>query len=255
MSNKNFSRKKYKNNFLTNVIFRVDYPKILELTEKNPPVKLQEKIIDHFQIVKEIPGEIVEFKKKKADFSFKSEKKLGWEFSDKEKTKKAFIDPEYSWIEYYKYSNFEEFFKDIKLIFDPLIDSYPVKVTKRIGLRYINQIHLDSGSPTDWMEYINPDLFVFPKLIAKQEGSTLRYFNFIEVREKECRLKFQYGLFNSEYPNPITRKEFVLDYDCSIEEEIEISNIFDKAIEFHEVANRWFEVNILQKLRDIMGVE
>ncbi len=78
--------------------------------------------------------------------------------------------------------------------------------------------------------------------------------HYLELKEEGYNLKFQFGLFNSEYPNPISRKEFVLDYDCSTNEETDILEIFDKAKEFNKKIHEWFEKSIQDGLRDIMGV-
>ena len=77
--------------------------------------------------------------------------------------------------------------------------------------------------------------------------------NLLEFQTQVCNLKFQFGMFNSEYPNPIALKEFALDYDCSLKEELEIGEVYGKVKEFHNVATYWFEKSIGDELRKIMG--
>lgn len=142
----------------------------------------------------------------------------------------------------------------MKLIFETLADLYPIKIINRVGLRYINQIKIESGDPIDWNGLIHPSLFSVQREFISRENGLLRSMHYLELKEEGYNLKFQFGLFNSEYPNPISRKEFVLDYDCSTNEEIDISRIFVKANEFNKKIHEWFEKSIQDGLRDIMGV-
>ncbi|MEA3293395.1 MAG: TIGR04255 family protein [Euryarchaeota archaeon] len=244
----------YESHFLTNVVFRVDFPKILELSEQKPPSKFQEKISENYPIVNEVKGEFHKYQLKQTLDFVETNEKISWDFSNKEKTKRVFIDSDFVFIEYLKYEHFDDLFQDVKLIFETLIDLYPVKITKRVGLRYINQIKIKSGDPIDWNGLIHPSLFSVSGDFISSEHELLRSMHYLELKEEGYNLKFQFGLFNSEYPNPISRKEFILDYDCSTNEEIDILEILDKAKEFNKKIHEWFEKSILDDLRDIMGV-
>ena len=68
-------------------------------------------------------------------------------------------------------------------------------------------------------------------------------------------VRFQYGMFNSEHPNPIARKEFVLDFDCYTKDEQDLSDVLTLLDRFHEKIKEMFEYSILNDLRQIMGVE
>ncbi|MEN4007279.1 MAG: TIGR04255 family protein [Methanobacteriaceae archaeon] len=76
----------------------------------------------------------------------------------------------------------------------------------------------------------------------------------IEVREDDYLLRFQFGLYNTEYPSPIARKEFVLDYDCYIEGEIDILELFKRSDECNKIIYSWFERSIQDELRKEMGM-
>lgn len=254
MVEQKFVKRVYKSHFLTNVIFRVEFPKILELTEQKPPSKFQERISDKYPIVEEVKGEIQKYQFKKALDYIETEKKVSWEFSNKEKTKRVFIDSDFVFVEHLKYEHFEDLFQDVKLIFESFKDLYPIKIINRVGLRYINQIRIESGDPIDWNSLIHPSLFSVQREFISRENSLLRSMHYLELKEEGYNLKFQFGLFNSEYPNPISRKEFVLDYECSTNEETDILEIFDKAKEFNKKIHEWFEKSIQDGLRDIMGV-
>ncbi|VVB59680.1 Uncharacterised protein [uncultured archaeon] len=248
------NKEEYKRNFLTNVIFKVSFPKISELNAQNPPLKFKEKVADRFPNFKELKGEVFEFevKSEAEDIALKQLKASSWEFSNKDKTKRVTIDPQFVSIEYSKYTDFKELFEELKLIFDTFFEVYPVKISKSIGLRYINQIKLPSGDPLDWNGILHESLFDLTRNFTDDNDNIIRSMHLLELKEKTHTLRFQFGLFNSEYPNIIARKEFALDYDCFTTEETDISEIFTKAKEFHEVIKKWFEKSIRNGLKDIL---
>jgi len=245
----------YKRNFITNVIFRIDYPKILNLSEKNPPSKFQDTIIKRFPQIKEnrqskIKTEIV----KDSTFNINAESSVSWSFLNREKTIKTTIDSDYLIIEYFRYKNFTEFFKTIKYILDNFMKLYNIKIVNRLGLRYINQIKIDTGNPLDWDNLIAPSLFSVSKDFVKESdrNSISRSMHLLEINEEKNKLVFQYGMHNSEYPNPINRKEFILDYDCISKEEIEKVEIFNTIKIFNTIISKWFELSIMDGLRKEM---
>jgi len=246
-------KKVYKKNFITNVILRIDFPKILKLSEKKPPSELQNIIIDKFPILEEKRQSKIDTKiMKDSTVDVKSTIIVSWSFLNREKSINIFINPEYLTIEFYKYKNFTECFKNIKYIINNFIKLYPIKIINRVGLRYINKINLATGEPLDWNNLIHPSLFSVSREFINNKDSLLKSMHLLEFNEKEYRFRFQFGLFNSEYPNPITRKEFILDYDCMTTEEIEVSETLDKVKEFNLIITTWFEKSILDGLRKEM---
>jgi len=228
---------------------------VLELNEKQPPIKFQKKIIERFPIIKEVKGEIVQAGMKAGNELFISKTdKVSWEFFNKDRTKKVFIDSNFIFVEYYKYKHFRELHDDMSLIFNTFIEQYPVKIINRIGLRYINEIHLPSGKPLDWIDLIHPSFHNITNEFIEESDKLIRLMHLLEIKEEKSTLRFSFGLFNSEYPSPIARKEFILDYDCSLQEEMEISGLFSIGKDFNNIIHKWFERSILEGLRDIMEV-
>jgi len=251
MQNERVVRKKYQRNFLTNVILEIKIPKILELVKEKPPSDFQKKIVDYFPSINEFKGEFFKFTQR----SMKQEKRTGWEFINKEKKMRIFFEPETIEIEFRKYSTFEDFIKIVKIVLDTLIGIYPIKIANELSLRYINQIYLKSGNPFKWNNYIKKSLFHFPKDFFNNQAKPLRYLNALEIKENEYNINFIYGIFNSEFPNQINRKEFTLDYKCFTKEDTEISDVIEITQQFHEILDKWFEMSILEGLRKKMGVE
>jgi uncharacterized protein (TIGR04255 family) len=56
---------------------------------------------------------------------------------------------------------------------------------------------------------------------------------------------------NDEFPNPITRKEFILDYDC-FSHDVEYTEVINKLSDFHNNIQEMFENSIEDKLRKQM---
>jgi len=64
----------------------------------------------------------------------------------------------------------------------------------------------------------------------------------LEFNTPDYFIRFQYGWFNSEYPNPIARKEFLLDYDCSSTNEKNFSSGLISQIDiFHDAIKEIFK--------------
>jgi len=242
----------YPHNYLTNVICRIDFPEVLELNPENPPIELKKRIIDKFPLFETIKGSNLRVDIKEGSAKTDYHEETSWEFKNKDKSKRIVINSKFLHIEYSKYKHFNEFLGDIRLIFGNLIGLYPIQITKRIGLRKINTIRLEEReNPYDWTDFIHPCLFSIPTRFADNE-SILRSMHILEVEENDLYLRFQFGLFNSEFPNPIARKEFVLDYDCYTDDEIEISEVYKKLEDANSIIYHWFDKSIDNGLKDKM---
>ena len=207
----------YKSNFLTNVIFRVDFPPILSLDSRNPPTKFQSEIKDSFPILEPKPGKLYEIEISQEVPKVVETKVTRWQFFNKEKTKVVDVASNAIILEYFVYRNFKEFFNDVDLVFNKFFNIYDVvKISNRIGLRYINQVKIEKGNPFDWENLINPELVLVNRDFISSIKDIKKSMNLLEFQTQVCNLKFQFGMFNSEYPNQIALKEFALYYDCSI---------------------------------------
>ena len=91
-------------------------------------------------------------------------------------------------------------------------------------------------------------LNAFPSL----RDSITRSMHQLHLRIDDYKIIFQFGAFNSEFPNTITQKEFILDYDCISEEEHEPNNVLVKFKQFNTQISGLFEQSINANLREIM---
>lgn len=245
--------KNYKTNYLTNVIFKIDYPKILDLDIREPTAEFQKKIFEEFPIMSEIDRQNVKVKLKSSKVHATKDKEILWKFTNKKDTKAVFIGSETLSIEYSDYENFNELSQDFNRVFLAFRELYPVAIAKRVGLRYINEIKIDEGHAFDLEKYINKNLCSITNQFLSENDKPLRSMHLLELKENEYNFKFQYGMFNSGYPNPIASKEFVLDYDCSIKD-VDINEIFSILQDSNKLIYKWFEKSIEDGLREKMGV-
>jgi uncharacterized protein (TIGR04255 family) len=66
-------------------------------------------------------------------------------------------------------------------------------------------------------------------------------------------MRFQYGLFNSEYPNPIAKREFALDYDCFLQSEMAFSEVPGYLTKFHDEIEKLFRESVTEELLKSIG--
>ena len=87
-----------------------------------------------------------------------------------------------------------------------------------------------------------------------KKDSLARTIGIISYNFNDFVMKFQYGMYNSEFPNTISKREFVLDYDCSTKESrdmIETLDLFDK---MHELVEEKFYNSIDIELKNQIEV-
>ncbi|MDR3223887.1 MAG: TIGR04255 family protein [Methanobrevibacter sp.] len=246
----------YNENILTDVIFEMKFPPILELMDgENLHVsKFQKKIVDKFPYLDIKKDE--EITLNVSQISSERKKITSWLFKDKDNSFKnnnaptKIVSFNYNQIVlHYKnsYSNFNDFLETIYLIFDALSE-YSVRKTKYISMRYVNQIKLENNE--NWNGLINKNLCFTSDFV---KNNVLRSMHSLEFKEEDYVINFNFGEFNSDYPHPISKKEFVLDYICKYKESTDIEDVSKIAKKMNELIHEWFEKSILKGLRDIIG--
>lgn len=248
----------YPNNFLEKVIIRIDFANpIKELRDDINP-KINSTIIKAFPIYE--PTDAVE-KKLKFEISKNSSKiheEMREEFKEfiffgKNREKELHININSLLIIYYKYSSFNILKDDFLSISKSLFTTYELFNIKRFGLRYINKIKLNEKNPTNWTKYLNANLLKTLKIYSNQL-SISRAFHVLELNMDEIRMKFQFGMYNTDYPATIHKKEFILDYDAYYPNLIQNYSELEKYLEQcrNEIKNL-FEACIKDDLRRKMS--
>jgi uncharacterized protein (TIGR04255 family) len=239
----------YPKNFLSNVIARVDYQPILILKEKEP-AEFQELIREEYPRFSKIQELQISIPPDESSVS--AQKPVIWRFSDKEQKDEISLSFKFFAFKTVGYINFKDFFQKLSKTYNHFTETYKPTIVSRIGLRYINEIRISDGNPFEWKYLINEKLFSVLHAFPDLQVNVSRSMHQLHFNKEDFKIVFQFGIFNSEYPNTITKKEFILDYDCISEEEHEPNSILDKFKRFNEEVYDLFEKSIDEKLRNLM---
>lgn len=247
----------YKSNFLTRVIFRIDYNQINRLqTEKKPDIS--KAIEAKYPFTKGMPTTQFNINLSNTGAGLdQQDTGFVWEHRSDEKSKKVFaIAPTHLTLDYGKsqYDHYPLFREEVKYIYDNFINIYKINDISRIGLRFVNVITLKEGNPLDWGGIINEKLAI-SSIAGQLEGMKItRTMHQLHALYDDISVLFNYGIFNRDYPNPIARREFILDYDCYITGGIPATDTLNRLDDLNRVAENAFENSIERGLRDIMEV-
>lgn len=145
-------------------------------------------------------------------------------------------------VELTKYISYDQFRSMINRIVNLLGQFGANTVVMTMGLRYINEIKMPKGSPYDWDNLIKTPLTASINLFEDKQKLT-RSMGLIELNDLNYRIRFQYGWFNSQYPNPISQREFVLDYDCISKDPFALTEIMYRVDGAHDIIKQLFEMS------------
>jgi uncharacterized protein (TIGR04255 family) len=141
---------------------------------------------------------------------------------------------------------------DFMAVVTALEKQFPDLRGKRLGFRYINRIEIPDASPLQWEEYIDAQLLgLFQKFGRVDE--LLRLFHVIELKRNDVIVKFQFGVYNPDFPALIKRPQFIIDQDARYSGLIDWQNITGYLDQAHEAARSLFEDSITDKLRERMN--
>ncbi len=238
----------YKTNFLTDVIFKIEFPTLLNLKDKSPS-EFQNAIIEKFPDVEEglisIPTAI-----SGGDISSLFSPDKLWIFKDLSGDKFVELSKNHLLLKHKKYNNFKEFNENFQFIFDIFKKFYGGEgIVKKTGLRYVNEIQLSNGNVFKWEEYLKGGLLSAISMFVKDKKTIQKSLHKVEFKEGEFEIRVMFGMPNPDYPNDITKKFFLLDYDCVCKQPIKIQEISNRLIESHNHIKKLFEDNILDELR------
>lgn len=245
--------RKYKRNFLKQVIARADFlapipipegplPKpILAVAKKQFPASEQKK-----ELLKQMSVSSAGIREMQIE-------QFEWFYHNNAKTKTLRVAQNYMYVEYLKYDSFDALRNDFLSVMNALFDYTPPLQLKRLGLRYIDHIELKEPKPTEWSTYLSPN--VLGSFALADDPSTIsRAFHHMQFDYGDMRLRFQYGMPNSDFPAVIKKKLFVLDFDAFRDGEVSRSELEPLLIRCHEKIKAAFEEVITDGLRKKMGV-
>ncbi len=245
-------RRKYKKNYLKQVIARIDFVGSIHIDTSGPSESVLTAIKSRFPISE--PAEVFTQKVKlqRDDVQRDTQKFIEWRFFSAERDRCVAITQSYMYVEYKTYTYYEDLRADFTSIAHAMFRDYRGLIAQRIGLRYVDNIELDEPNPTEWSNYIHEDLIAALRLV-EEPGKLSRAFQIVEQDFGIARMKFQFGMPNPDYPAPIRKKLFVLDHDAYTGQIIEEHEIAEYLDIFHGLISRSFESVITDGLRDRMG--
>lgn len=241
---------KYKRNFLNKVIVRIDFLNNISLLNKQIPKKIIKVIQSHFPIAEPRESILSELQIKSPNIEkLESKKILDWNFYSKNREKHLHINLQNMFIVFFEYNSFGELKNHFIDIAEKLFDNFSNELqVKRLGLRYINSIEVSSKDPFNWGSYLNANLLSIFK-ITEDKKQIARAFNNLEINFGDFLLRFQYGMHNPDFPAPIRKKIFILDFDAYNNILFEINEIKDALPIFHEKIVEYFEKSIKDGFR------
>ena len=246
----------YQTNFLKQVILRLDFAPLAGLqSEKQPEFSTQLK--------KQLPvvrgqqlSQIILSASANTGASFAQQRK-GWQWvhSDIDDHQVVTLTPDFFTLEHKgnTYVNFATFRAQFVDIYNKFKAAFGVTEYTRIGLRYINEIVIPEGDAWDWDGLVSPDLVIGVKPAFAEPLRIARSMHQVIGSKDDILCLINYGLNNPDYPNPIARREFVLDLDSYIEGGIAEADALKKIDSLYVVCKQMFEASIADGLRQRMG--
>jgi len=239
----------YGRNFLINVICRADFPVILRLGQERP-VEFQESISGEFPKTLEAVGVEAEIPSGDPQGARIKKPVLRWEFHTRDMKKKATLERSSLILEDRNYEHFDAFEEYFNLCFTKLKEIYHPPVVTRLGLRYQNLLKVANGSPFDWNGFLHQALIAHLGFEYSEERIQDNHTVRFDTERSHVILK--YGVHNSEVPAPIRNREFKLDIDCYIRDDLDLPNVRERLRELNEDAVDVFETCIGKSWRQIM---
>ena len=251
----------YKNHYLTNAILRIDFVSLEESLKESLKPEVKNICTKYFPISE---NRQVEFKQVRvnngipqADNLIKLEKNMEWHFLGIRREKEITISSKAVVMNFKEYKTFDDFKNQFFEVFDVLTQHYPDIKINRIGLRYVDQIKLPlekrkrKSWSSYWGKYINSCLVKNLQFVDDDLAIT-RGMNSIEMNYGNYMLRFQYGIYNEDYPAPNKKNIFILDTDVYSMGLFSIDDTKILVDIYHQQAEKWFEKSIKQELRKKM---
>lgn len=203
---------KYKTNPLEKVIFRIDFEPI-ELARLSRFYAAELKDVYPLKETKKGIEVATKFDFKTGETLQEKQEFTEWHFINSDTTKRLIVTSKSFILEYSKYNDSEELLSDIGTGIVKLMAEFNVQTVIRVGLRYINKLKPEDQNPMDWKKYLNKNLLGNLEF-SKGKFKLARSMGQIVIKNENDDIVFNYGQWNDDFPNEITKKEFILDFDC-----------------------------------------
>lgn len=250
----------YKKNFLRQVLIRIDFLNFVD-SEKILSPNIINKVQKYFpqngkqQLVKFSSINININENNNVDTKgTNSIDGIQQDFFDKGQ-KKLTISNKFMVFEIQQYNSFNEVYDYIRNIIQEVFSSNKI-IVSRTGIRYINLFDSSQIKITKKLFASSISATVGTKL--SYEENNIQCIRSLHINEYQVNddmmLKFQYGMYNPNYPSLLQKKDFVLDYDCShsfpLSSFEDVMRYIEKG---HDTIQYLFEISIGDSLRDVLN--
>ncbi len=254
-----YSAIKYKNNFLNQVIIRVDFLQFLE-TEKLFCDDIEKSVLKLFtrrgmdQKIQFGTINVMIDSSKAVVPNMQKEALNGIQREYYDGKNKILLSNKYIIYEINDYCTFEDHFKKIQAILFALYAKVRI-TTARIGIRYINIFAVEEiKSRKNMFSNEISATFSAKEFLSEKNIKLIRAMSMNEYQVENMLLNFRFGLFNPDYPNLLTKDSLALDYDCYTTEPLETSDEVLRIITSgHDAIQELFETSITDSLRKVLS--
>lgn len=238
----------YNKNFLSEIIIKIQYQKISKENYYNCFEEFKKLMSNHFPI-------LTEYKSKEFRFTSTNNEEpevtssLGlnsWLFRDNDK--KLLTLSENELLLQYNGEFYESFKKSIYPILSLMLNGlkiFNVDNYNNIGIRYINQIQETELT----LNEILAEEYSFNFNLK----NSIRIMNKIEFFEDDLLIIFNFGEFNDNYPSNEIKHNFILDYDCILNQPLIFDNLKETILNMHEKIELFFDKTTSKEFKEELG--
>lgn len=249
----------YPSNFLKQVILRLEFAPLAALYSDKKPAYSDE-IKDVFPHVK--GQQRAQFLVAIGGGPAVEQQKAGWQWqhSDTEDDKKrrvVTVAPDFFSLEAIgkgMYTGFADFRARFVPAYDKFVAAFRPAEYTRIGLRFINEFVIpEEGDALVWDGLLAPDVATGVKPSFANALRMTRSMHQVTGLKDDITCVVSYGLHNPDFPNPIVRRQFVLDLDAAVSGGIPEAEAKPKVDTLYDVGRDIFEASIDAGIRERMG--
>ena len=247
----------YKKNFVHEAIIRIVFDSPAETLTSSIPDSINDTALRSFPLreVRPVHNEELLLNRETGEFKTKRTDSNEYNYYANDKQKRLCITKDFIFVTYSKYLNWDDLSTPFMTAARTVCGEVPDVTVKRVGLRYINHVNPPGTDPFEWNEYLDHNLLASFK-VPEHRGQVIRSIQVLELQnpDLDTRMKVQYGMHNPDYPGPIKKKLFILDFDAYKIGSLDFEDIETAIPLLHDEIEKCFEQCIKNPLRELMNV-
>jgi uncharacterized protein (TIGR04255 family) len=224
------------NPILELVVCQLRFPTVLALTGNQPPVEFQQRVHDTYPIARRHKQDSISLG---AEVEPEVTSSIFWFFEDRQSQWTVSLGDSFVALETKHYRRFNEFLDRFQSVLEDAKRIYPIDLSERLGLRYVDRIGRDAHPylPEDWSRRIRSEIIPLRNVC----GNTDPQFGGLESR-------FTFGdsvlAIRSHYVDKgfagATEDLLILDIDCYREQRESLESVGAVLREFHNTSYKAF---------------